>query len=187
VSGRQRRRNFGNASRRGDGICPWLPNGLLEQVYEHVDCPDFNPEASPLPALPPGLAEMAPGPELGRLLSELDSIPLSGYERAVLVAAHRRMVSYHQAEGYRQIAFLYDDCVELCGQPEEGVWAATTAPATIETVLCRTHGVPAGGIRGGTFAFGHIFEDLGIGDPADDDLEPPTIAGSRPSKGRSSR
>src|SRR5688572_31104115 len=70
---------------------------FIEQVYEHFDSPDFNPEASPSSALPPGLAEMAPGPELGRLLSDLDSIPLSGYERALLVAAHRRMVSSHQA------------------------------------------------------------------------------------------
>ncbi|HJR87237.1 MAG TPA: DUF222 domain-containing protein, partial [Acidimicrobiia bacterium] len=77
-------------------------------------------------SLPPGLAEMEPGPELGRLLAEVDSIRISGYERAVLVAAHRRMVSYHQAEGYRQIGLLYEDCVELSIQPEEGMWAATT-------------------------------------------------------------
>ena len=49
---------------------------------------------------------MEPGPELGRLLAEVDSIPVSGYERAVLVEAQRGMVSYHQAEGYRQIGLL---------------------------------------------------------------------------------
>jgi hypothetical protein len=100
---------------------------LIEQVYEHFDSPDFDPEASPPSALPPGLAEMGPGPALGRLLSEVDSIPLSGYERALLVAAHRRMVSYHQAESYRQIGLLYEDCVALCdGREEEGAWATTT-------------------------------------------------------------
>jgi hypothetical protein len=96
-------------------------------VYEHFDSPDFDPEESPPSALPPGLAEMGAGPELGRLLSEVDSIPLSGYERAQLVAAHRRMVSYHQAESYRQIGLLHEDCVALCdGREEEGVWATTT-------------------------------------------------------------
>ena len=112
---------------RGDGICPWVPIGSIEQVYEHFDSPDFNPEASPPSALPPGLAEMGPGPELGRLLSQLDSIPLSGYERALLVAAHKKMVSYHQAESYRLISLLYEDYLELAGgQPEEATWATTT-------------------------------------------------------------
>ena len=95
-------------------------------MYEPFADEDYGPFVPPPSVLPPGLAEMEPGPELGRLLSEVDSIPVSGYERAVLVAAHRRMVSYHQAEGYRQIGLLYEDCVELAIQPEEGIWAATT-------------------------------------------------------------
>ena len=95
-------------------------------MYEPFSDEDYGPYLPPPSSLPPGLAEMEPGPELGRLLAEVDSIPISGYERAVLVAAHRRMVSYHQAEGYRQIGLLYEDCVELSIQPEEGMWAATT-------------------------------------------------------------
>ncbi len=100
-------------------------------MYEPFTDEDYGPFVPPPSVLPPGLAEMEPGPELGRLLAEVDSIPVSGYERAVLVAAHRRMVSYHQAEGYRQIGLLYEDCVELAIQPEEGMWAATTELSTL--------------------------------------------------------
>ena len=95
-------------------------------MYDPFTDQEYGPFPPPPSVLPPGLAEMAPGPELGRLLSEVESLPVSGYERALLVAAHRRMVSYHQAEGYRQIGLLYEDCVELAIQPEEGMWAATT-------------------------------------------------------------
>jgi hypothetical protein len=95
-------------------------------MYEPFSDEDYGSFVPPASVLPPGLAEMAPGPELCRLLAEVESLPVSGYERAVLVAAHKKMVSYHQAEGYRQIGLLYEDCVELSIQPEEGMWAATT-------------------------------------------------------------
>ena len=96
----------------------------MYEAFTDEDCRPFLPPPS---LLPPGLAEMEPGPGLGKLLSELESLPLSGYERALLVAAHQKMVSYHQAESYRLISLLYQDYLELSGgQPEEATWATTT-------------------------------------------------------------
>ena len=96
-------------------------------MYEPFTDEDCRPFLPPPSLLPPGLAEMEPGPGLGKLLSELESLPLSGYERALLVAAHQKMVSYHQAESYRLISLLYQDYLELSGgQPEEATWATTT-------------------------------------------------------------
>lgn len=100
---------------------------LIEQMYEPFTNVACGPHVPPPSLLPLGLADMEPGPELGKLLAELDAIPLSGYDRALLVAAHKRMVAYHQAESYRQIGLLYDDYLQLeGGQPSEATWATTT-------------------------------------------------------------
>src|SRR5688572_23142130 len=86
----------------------------------------FEVEREELGRLPAGFSELAPGPELGALLAELEAEPISGYERAVLVAAHKKMVSYHQAESYRLISLLYEEYLEREVQPEEATWATTT-------------------------------------------------------------
>jgi hypothetical protein len=98
---------------------------MYEMILEPFDADSgpFVPEPSLLPS---GLEEMEPGPELGRWLSELES-DLSPADRALVIAAHRKMVAYHQAEGYRLISLLYEDYLRRWGgQPQEATWATTT-------------------------------------------------------------
>lgn len=73
--------------------------------------------------LPPGLAEMAPGPELGALLVSLADTELSGYDQVVVLAAHQRMASHHQAGVYAAMAAISSLLEEELG-PEEGYGAA---------------------------------------------------------------
>ncbi len=47
--------------------------------------------------LPEGLADMAPGPELGTALASIDCDRLSGYDRVEVMKANARMVAHHQA------------------------------------------------------------------------------------------
>ena len=51
-------------------------------------------------ALPVGLDEMPPGPELGALLASIDVRALDGYDRIVVLRAHERMAAHHQAMSY---------------------------------------------------------------------------------------
>ncbi|MEX2623009.1 MAG: DUF222 domain-containing protein [Acidimicrobiia bacterium] len=56
--------------------------------------------------LPPGLAGMAPGPELGELLASVDLSVLSGFDRVMVLQAHQRMASHHQARVYEAMASI---------------------------------------------------------------------------------
>ncbi|HJU80469.1 MAG TPA: hypothetical protein VJ796_01855, partial [Acidimicrobiia bacterium] len=65
----------------------------------------FDPPIQPL--IPRAALELSPGPELGDLLSGVDSPSLSRYERVELISAYQRQVSHYQALFYREIASLY--------------------------------------------------------------------------------
>ena len=60
--------------------------------------------------LPEGVAEMAPGPELGRVLATVDRTRLNGHDLVVLMQAHNRQLAHYQAE-------LYADMAELTHTP----------------------------------------------------------------------
>ncbi len=49
-------------------------------------------------ALPPGLADMAPGRELGAVLGSLDRRSFNGYQMTVIMAARARQVCWEQAQ-----------------------------------------------------------------------------------------
>jgi hypothetical protein len=53
------------------------------------------------------LDELLPGPELGARLAAIDSATLSIYDRIVVLRAHQRMVSHHQAASYREMDQIY--------------------------------------------------------------------------------
>ncbi len=64
--------------------------------------------------IPSGLDQMAPGPVLAAYLSSIDVGTLVGHDRVVVVRAHQRMASHHQAQVLEAIAsvtdaFGYDD------------------------------------------------------------------------------
>lgn len=85
--------------------------------------------------LPAGLDGMAPGPELGQLLAAIELSELSGFDRVVVMRAHQRMASHHQARVFEAMAAIsdlmndWDDDVEL---------ASEAAAAEIRAALCLT-------------------------------------------------
>ncbi len=60
--------------------------------------------------LPEGLTEMAPGPELGMVLAEIDRSKLNGHEMVIVLQARARLVSHDQAE-------MYADMMEVALSP----------------------------------------------------------------------
>jgi hypothetical protein len=61
-----------------------------------------------------------PGPRLAAILSRIDTSELSGYDRVVVLKAHRKMASYYAAQGYQAIVAIsetmhdmFDDDYEL--------------------------------------------------------------------------
>lgn len=81
---------------------------------------DEDPWAEPTPrdVLPPGLAEMAPGSELGALLESIDRDELNGYELIEVLKAETRQISHWQAR-------FYTDLVEMTHTP----WGDATSEA----------------------------------------------------------
>ncbi|MEX1209079.1 MAG: DUF222 domain-containing protein [Acidimicrobiia bacterium] len=61
-----------------------------------------------LEMIPPGLDEMTPGPALGAFLSSIDLSTISGYDRIVVLRAHRRMASYFEAQAFAAMASISD-------------------------------------------------------------------------------
>lgn len=54
------------------------------------------------------VAGMEPGPELGRLLADMDPDRLSGHDRVVVLAGLYRMVAYYQARFYEMTVAVHD-------------------------------------------------------------------------------
>lgn len=71
---------------------------------------DTWPEPAPRDVLPPGLAEMAPGPELGSVLDSIDRDELNGYELIEVLKSEARQISYWQSR-------FYGDLVEMAHTP----------------------------------------------------------------------
>jgi hypothetical protein len=94
---------------------------VIEQMYEAFDS-DFSPDVSweeAPSALPPGLADMEPGADLGRLLAGLNPPALTSRDQVTVIAACRRMVSHYQALSHRAIWTLLS--TELCREADEAV------------------------------------------------------------------
>ncbi len=95
--------------------------------------------------LPDGLEEMAPGPELARVLAGIDVDSLPGFDLVVVMAAQARMVAYHQAGLLDVVARVADATTEASGlvADDDGEFAADE----IRAALCLTR-------RAATFAAG---------------------------------
>jgi hypothetical protein len=70
-------------------------------------------EPDPEPALPGGLADLEPGIMLAAALSAIDVGSLSGHDRVVVMAAHQRMASHHQAQLYASMASVADAVTDV--------------------------------------------------------------------------
>ena len=65
-------------------------------------------EAEVVQVIPDGLDEMVPGPYLAAILSSIDVLCLSGYDRVVVLRAHQRLVSHYTAQLYADMAAVSD-------------------------------------------------------------------------------
>jgi hypothetical protein len=108
-------------------------------MYEPFDSIDLGSQPvgeEPPSVLPPGLADMEPGVDLGRLLAGLNSPALSSRDQVTVIAACRRMVSHYQALLYRAIWTLLSTELErdaheageqgVAPQPQDAFFLVTT-------------------------------------------------------------
>lgn len=95
--------------------------------------------APPRPGLasgvPADLDDMAPGPELGRILGSVDVGALLAYERVVVLRAHQRMVSHHQAQSYQAMLSIRDAYEEELGPTDP----ESNARGAASEVRCALH------------------------------------------------
>ncbi|NOY56103.1 MAG: DUF222 domain-containing protein, partial [Actinobacteria bacterium] len=87
----------------------------------------FDGKVEPIPRR---LDEMEPGPVLAAFLSTIDVGKLSGYDRIVVLRAHRRMASHYQAHTYEDMAAVAD----AMGDPDDPL-AIESAAAEIRVAL----------------------------------------------------
>jgi Domain of unknown function (DUF222)/HNH endonuclease len=86
-----------------------------------------------LASIPAGLDDLEPGPELARLLEEIDVERVSPYDRIVVLRAEDRMVSHHQARKYQAMAAVADAFEE-----DHPSYRMESAAAEIRAALCLT-------------------------------------------------
>jgi hypothetical protein len=89
-------------------------------------------------SIPGRLDVMAPGPVLGAFLASVDVSALSGYDQIVVLRAHQKMASYHQAAIYQDMAAVNDTMANLDGYTQPDVEAAEMAAAEVRVALCLT-------------------------------------------------
>ncbi len=77
---------------------------------------------------------MEPGPVLAGFLASIDVTQISGFDRIVVLRAHRRMASHYSAQEYRTMAAVTDSMLEFeeSGRLED---AAESAAAEIRAAL----------------------------------------------------
>jgi hypothetical protein len=81
-------------------------------------------------SIPTILGDLEPGPELGGILACIDVDRVSPYDRVVVLQAHQRQASHHDAERYRAMTSI----VDAMGI-DDPRWAAETASAEIQCAL----------------------------------------------------
>ena len=85
--------------------------------------------------VPAGLADMAPGPVMGALLSSIDISEISGHDQVIVLAAHDRMASHHAARRYQAMAAVHTTMLSLDGYPQRFEDAADSASAEVRAAL----------------------------------------------------
>ena len=91
--------------------------------------------------IPSGMADLEPGPVLGALLSSIDMSRISGHDQVVVLAAHDRMASHHEAGRYRAMAAVHTTMLEFDGYPQRYEDAAESASAEVRAALRLTRRV----------------------------------------------
>ena len=95
------------------------------------------PQNAPLvyDPIPSRLADMQPGPVLAAFLESLEVENLSGHDLVVVLQANQKMVSYHSAQMYTNMAALQTSMLTYDGYEQRYEDAAESASAEIRTAL----------------------------------------------------
>ena len=102
-----------------------LPNGVVPRQVQPTT----------YEGIPSGMADLDPGPVLGALLSSIDVSRVSGHDQVVVLAAHDRMASHHEAGRYRAMAAVHTTMLEFDGYPRRYEDAAESASAEVRAAL----------------------------------------------------
>jgi len=86
--------------------------------------------------IPPGLDEMEPGPVLAAFLDSIDVSAVSGFDRIVVLAAHKKMASHYEAQTYRDMTAVADYYVEE--EETDPEFAPEAAAAEVRAALTLT-------------------------------------------------
>ena len=86
-------------------------------------------------SIPSGLADMQPGPILAAFLTSLEVDNLSGHDQFVVLQANQRMVSFHSAQMYANMAALQTTMLTFDGYDQPFEDAAESASAEIRAAL----------------------------------------------------
>jgi hypothetical protein len=90
----------------------WLDQAEYGDAELALAIAEADPGIAREPSIPPELAEMEPGIVLSGLLSAIDVNSLSGHDRVIVMAAHQRMASHHQANLYAAMASVAEAVTE---------------------------------------------------------------------------
>lgn len=109
---------------------------------DRTDIPFGSPEIDRAPAtpvswsgaVPPGVDDIAPGPELAAWLSVVDPSTLSGHDRVSLLRAHQRLVSHYQAQMYRDMTAV-KEVLQSSDHTDDPMNASLAAEAEIRAAL----------------------------------------------------
>ncbi|HSR43707.1 MAG TPA: DUF222 domain-containing protein [Acidimicrobiia bacterium] len=82
----------------------WLDQAEYGDAELALAIAEADPGIPREPSIPPDLAAMEPGIVLSGLLWAIDVNSLSGHDRVIVMAAHQRMASHHQANLYAAMA-----------------------------------------------------------------------------------
>ena len=94
---------------------------MLDLIREHI---------------PQGLDEMEPGPVLATYLASIDVATLSGYDRIVVMRAHKKIASHYEAQVYQDMTAVADYYVETGEADPE--YAPEAAAAEVRAALTLT-------------------------------------------------
>ncbi len=86
--------------------------------------------------IPAGLDDMEPGPVLAAWLASIDVSAISGYDRVVVLRAHRKMASHYEAQMYRDMTAVADALV--AEEEIDPAYAAESAAAEVRAALTLT-------------------------------------------------
>jgi hypothetical protein len=83
------------------------------------------------------LERLSPGPELATVLAQIEVSALSGYDRVVVLQAHRKMASHHAAQAYQTMVAISETMQEMFDDDYELAYRAAATEIRAGLALTR--------------------------------------------------